>query len=63
MHSAESLSKEGEKFGKTSAFRAISQVWIEHSYVCFVFVSWRGCVRLYIISVEHGDHEEGDRRG
>ncbi|TNM97839.1 hypothetical protein fugu_014085 [Takifugu bimaculatus] len=25
MHSAESLSKEGEKFGKTSAFRAISQ--------------------------------------
>uniref|UniRef100_H3D0H9 Mitochondrial import inner membrane translocase subunit TIM44 n=1 Tax=Tetraodon nigroviridis TaxID=99883 RepID=H3D0H9_TETNG len=25
MHSAESLSKEGEKFGKTSAFRALSQ--------------------------------------
>lgn len=30
MHSAESVSKGGEKLGKTSAFRAISQVRTWH---------------------------------
>lgn len=47
MHSAESLSKEGEKFGKTSAFRAISQVWVEHSCVGLVFMVQRSCLTVY----------------
>lgn len=67
MHSAESLSKEGEKFGKTSAFRAISQVRRrEQSWLCFDFIIQRGCVWLcwpWVTSVECGDHEERDRRG
>lgn len=61
MHSAESLSKEGEKFGKTSAFRAISQVGREQSWVCFDFIVRCACVRLWVTSVECGDHEERDR--
>lgn len=63
MHSAESLSKEGEKFGKTSAFRAISQVGREQSWVCFDFIIQCGCVRLWVTSVECGDYEERDRCG
>ena len=39
MHSAESVSKGGEKLGKTSAFRAISQVRgeniISSSFLCW----------------------------
>lgn len=35
--SAESVSKGGEKLGKTGAFRAISQVWSCMVQICFLF--------------------------